>query len=98
MTTKSINARECDLGNGKQFNEEIVLDMQTICSRIHQIKKSWNEQTRKMRAEEGVKRRAELESLLGIGAKCATKVRTAEPTKISHGSTLNSLRLFSNAV
>lgn len=43
---------------------ETVLDMDTIRQRVKNIKRGWSQETAKQRAEEGKRRRAELEQLL----------------------------------
>ena len=98
MTTKSIRDQQVKEATGDQLGAEIVLDMQTIRTRVQRIKKSWNDQTRQQRAQEGILRRAELERLLGQGSACSTSTCSAEPVKSSQTSTMHSLRLFSNAV
>jgi len=98
MTTKSIRDQQVKEVTGDQLGAEILLDMQTIRTRVQRIKKSWDDQTRQQRAEEGILRRAELERLLGQGSAFSTSTCSAEPVKSSQASTLHSLRLFSNAV
>lgn len=51
---------------------ETVLDLNTIRERVKLIKAGWNEETAKQRAEEGKRRRAELERLL-LGNNVARK-------------------------
>jgi hypothetical protein len=44
--------------------ESAPIDMKLVRERVKRIKESWNDQTAKQRAEEGKRRRAELERLL----------------------------------
>ena len=52
--------------------KETALDLNTIRARVKQIKSTWNQETAKQRAEEGKRRRAELEQLL-LGTPAARK-------------------------
>lgn len=51
--------------NQASHETETVLDLKTIRQRVKQIKAGWTEETSRQRAEEGKRRRAELERLLG---------------------------------
>ena len=56
---------------------ETVLDLNTIRTRVEKIKAGWNSETAKQRAEEGKRRRAELERML-LGNNVACKSRPCD--------------------
>ena len=60
---------------------ETAVDMNTIRERVQRIKASWTEKTAKDRAEEGKRRRAELERML-MGTPAALKTEKCDFTLV----------------